>query len=97
MSADKFTLFYCLTETGWLSPTEHEDVPLPDHWVRTYEVKVYQGSGFGEQSEDWRLSQTNESKTEVEIASIEEMYPRPKKQMSILSPALENWFRKTGS
>ena len=48
MSADKYSLFYCLTESGW-QPIESEDSPT-EGWVAMWEIAVYQGSPFGRTS-----------------------------------------------
>jgi hypothetical protein len=40
MSADKYSLFWCLSESGWSTIAEED---TPDRWVRIYEERVYQG------------------------------------------------------
>lgn len=82
MSSDKFSLFHCLTETGWLSIDEDEP---PVGWVRIYEVIVYQGSPFGKQSRHWQAPKTNPDWTEENADLLETRFPRPQPS-SELSP-----------
>ena len=77
MSAERFEKHYVLTINGWeLADEEISIVPGGD-WVRFYEVKVYQGSGFGETSEDWILRRTNSIYTAAEANEIETTFPKP--------------------
>jgi hypothetical protein len=96
MSADKFTLFYCLTENGWQSPTEVEDASLPDGWIRIYEVTFYQGSPHGQQNEQWRPCRTKENWRNSDVDEVEQKYQRPTKQFGELSPVVKAWFKKNG-
>jgi hypothetical protein len=83
MSADKFSLFHCLTETGWLS-IEEDECP-PDGWVRIYEEVVYQGSPFGRESRHWQKPKTHSSWAEADADLLEKRFPRPQPS-SELSP-----------
>lgn len=75
MAADKFSLFHCLTETGWLAIAEDE-IP-PSGWVRTYEEVVEQGSPFGREGRHWQRPKTNPSWSEEEADLLERRFPRP--------------------
>jgi hypothetical protein len=74
MSSEKFSVFHCLTETGWLSIDADE---IPVDWVRIYEVIVHQGSPFGEQSRHWQVPKTNPAWTEAGADLLEKQFPRP--------------------
>jgi len=82
MSSDKFSLFYCLTETGW-SPIEEGS--RPDGWVRICELKVYQGSPFGKESRHWQTPTTHPDWTESAADELEKKFPR---RRSALNTAL---------
>jgi hypothetical protein len=74
MSADKYSLFYCLSETGWSTITEEQ---LPDGWVRIYELKVYQGSPFGRESQKWQQPKTHPDWTNDAADQLEKKFPKP--------------------
>jgi hypothetical protein len=84
MSADKYSLFYCLTRAGWSSVAEGS---TPDRWVRIYEVNVYQGSPFGPESWTWQSPKTHPDWTDKDADLLEEKFPRPERPHE-LSPEM---------
>ncbi|MGA2049158.1 MAG: hypothetical protein ABSG96_15780 [Terracidiphilus sp.] len=82
MSAEKYSVFWCLSESGWTSSSEDS---APDGWVRIYEEKVYQGSTFGRESRTWYLLKTNPSWVGRDADQLERKFSRPEPQTS-LSP-----------
>jgi hypothetical protein len=86
MSAEKYSLYYCLTRDGWVAT---EDERTLDGWVRLYEVKVYQRSGWGSTSREWVLTKTNPVLTREEVEQIEEQFPRPKSQRELSPESLK--------
>ena len=76
MSADKYSLFYCLTRAGWSFIDEES---RPAGWVRIYELKVYQGSSFGRESRKWNLLRTNADLTPEAADLLEKEFPRPER------------------
>jgi len=86
MSADKFSLFWCLTENGWALIDE---ATAPGGWVRTYEVRVYQGSPFGRESRTWHLLKTNPNWADEDADQLETRFPRPEPQRTLSPEALK--------
>ena len=84
MSSDKYSQFYCLTEAGW-SLIEEENAP--DGWIRIYELKVYQGSPFGRESQTWQEPKTHPNWTDGAADELEMKFPRPERSYE-LSPEL---------
>lgn len=82
MSADKCSLFYCLTKDGW---SVIEEGNLPEGWVRISELKVYQGSPFGRESRTWQDPRTNPDWTNEAADELERRFPRPDRSRE-LSP-----------
>jgi hypothetical protein len=80
MSSDKYSLFYCLTETGW-SSIEEGDAPYG--WVRICELKVYQGSPFGKESRHWQTPTTHPGWTESAADELEKKFPRPERSLEV--------------
>ena len=88
MAYDKFSLFHYLEKDGGWSVGE-EGI-FPDGWVRVYEEKVYQGSGFGPESRTWHLLKTNPSWTNDDADLLEKKFPKPEKSKSLSLQALKN-------
>jgi hypothetical protein len=86
MSADKYSLFYCLSETGWTTIEEGE---TPDGWVRIYELKVYQGSPFGRESRTWQEPKTHSDWTNAAADELEKKFPRPERSKELSPEALK--------
>jgi hypothetical protein len=86
MSADKFSLFYCLTEAGWLLI---EETSRPAGWVRIYELKVYQGSQFGQESRTWHLLKTNADWSLETADQLEMKFPRPERSRELSPESLK--------
>ena len=86
MSADKYSLFYCLTESGWSSIEEGNE---PDGWVRIYEVEVDQGSPFGRESRSWRRAKTHPDWTMDAADQLEMKFPRPEKPRELSPESLK--------
>ncbi len=84
MSAERFSLFHCLTKDGWLPSTEEEE--RPEGWVRVCEMEVYEGSGFGRESRNWKRCTTNPDFTNEEADLLEIKYPRPSLKLKALFP-----------
>ncbi len=84
MSADKYSLYYCFSETGWKTIEEGE---IPDGWVRIYELKVYQGSPFGRESRTWQRPKTHPDWTDAAADELEKKFPRPERSYE-LSPEM---------
>lgn len=88
MGYDRYSLFYCLTVNGWVS-LENDDSQLPEDWVRFYEVKVEQGSGFDRTSRHWQLPKTNPEWKPEDAEKIEKQYPRPKEATTLSDEMLK--------
>jgi len=86
MSADKYSLFWCLKEDGWSSIEEEN---IPDGWVRIYEVQVYQGSPFGSESRTWHLRKTHTTWNDRDADLLEAKFPRPEPQRTLSPEALK--------
>lgn len=91
MSADKYSLFYCLSETGWATV---EEGSTPDGWVRIYELNVYQGSPFGRESRTWQQPKTHPDWTDAAADELEKKFPRPERSYG-LSPETLKALRTT--
>jgi hypothetical protein len=96
MSADKYSLFYCLTESGW-QPIENEETRV-EGWVEIYEVEVYQGSPFGRTSCQSRRLKTNPEFGAEDVKHLEQQFPMPdplhispEELKRILDGALSSW------
>jgi hypothetical protein len=86
MSADKYSEFYCLTETGW---SLIEEGRPPDGWVRIYELRVYQGSPFGRESRTWRAPKTHPDWTKDAADQLEKKFPRPERPHELSPESLK--------
>lgn len=75
MSADKYSLFYCLTESGW-QPIESENSPT-EGWVAIWEIAVYQGSPFGRTSSHPRRLKVNPAIGAEDLERLEQQFPVP--------------------
>jgi len=84
MSSDRYSQFYCLTKTGW---SLIEEGNPPDGWVRIYELKVYQGSPFGRESQTWQEPKTHPDWTSAAANELEKKFPRPERSYE-LSPEI---------
>ena len=84
MSADNYSQFYCLTETGW---STIEEGNAPDGWVRICELKVYQGSQFGRESRTWQEPKTHPNWTIDAADLLEKKFPKPERSRE-LSPEI---------
>lgn len=91
MSADKYSLFYCLSENGWKTIEEEN---TPDGWVRIYELKVYQGSPFGRESRTWQQPKTHPNWTDAAADELEKKFPRPEISYN-LSPEIFEALKTT--
>jgi hypothetical protein len=87
MSADRYSLFYCLQSNGWTS-LKDEPEGLTLDWVRIYEVQVYQGSPFGAENREWKLRQENPTWPSSQADELENSFPRPAKNMELSQAAL---------
>ena len=90
MSADSYSLFYCLNESGW--SLMEEETSVPGGWVRVYEGTVYQGSPFGRESRKWNLIKTHPNTTEQEANALEEKFPRPQSPRGLSSESFSRIF-----
>jgi hypothetical protein len=86
MSADKFSQFYCLTETGWALIEEGN---TPDGWVRIYELKIYQGSPFGRESRTWQQPRMHPDWTEAAADELEKKFPRPERSFELSAETMK--------
>lgn len=93
MSADKFSQFYYLTQSGWVL-IEEEEENAPDGWVRIYELMKYQGSPFGRESRTWQQPKTHPDWTDAAADELEKKFPRPERS-SELSPEILKALRTT--
>jgi hypothetical protein len=85
MSYDRYRSEYHLTTKGWI----HENVACPpEDRAETWEKEVYQGSGFGKESEHWRILWSNSAFTKEQRAELHEKFPFPGK-----SPIAGDLFR----
>lgn len=75
MSADKYSVFYCLTESGW-QPIENEDTPV-EGWVGTCEVVICQGSPFGRTSSHRRRLKVNPKSTAEDAMRLKQQFAMP--------------------
>ena len=75
MSADRCSLFYCLTESGW-QPIRNEDERV-EGWAAISEVEVYQGSPFGRTSCHPRILKTNPEVGSEEVKHLKQQFPIP--------------------
>jgi len=75
MSTEKYSLFYCLTESGW-QPIENEDTHV-EGWVEIYELKIYQGSPFGRTSCHPLRLKTNPEFRAEDVKHLEQQFPMP--------------------
>ena len=91
MGSDRFSSLRCLTERGWQTLDEAEE--LPSGWVRVYEVESYQGSPFGRQSYDWKECRTNPQRTTEEADALERTFPRQAAEWSEPSPELLKFLK----
>jgi hypothetical protein len=86
MSADNYSLFYCLSEAGWATIEEGN---TPVGWVRIYELKVYQGSPFGRESRNWQQPKTHPDWTDVAADELEKKFPRPDRSNELFPETLK--------
>jgi hypothetical protein len=86
MSADNFSLFYCLTEAGWLVIDEGNP---PKGWIRICELRVYQGSPFGQESRHWQECKTNPTWTVDAADQLEKKFPRPERSRELSPESLK--------
>lgn len=76
MGYDHYRSEYYLTMRGWV----HEDIACPlEERAETWEKEVYQGSGFGRESEHWRILGSNPAFTKQQSAELHEKFPFPGK------------------
>jgi hypothetical protein len=85
MAADRYSLHYCLSETGW---TLIDEGSIPDNYVRIYEVEVYQGSPFGPESRDWKVARTNPNWTESDADRLESQFAKPERPRELSAESL---------
>ncbi len=85
MSYDRYQIKYHLTANGW-SP--NEDACLTEARIETWEKEVYQGFGFGPESEHWRMLWSNPDFTEPERSALREKFPFPQRPQ-----ITEEWLR----
>jgi hypothetical protein len=83
MSADKYSLYYCLTESGWKAVDDETN--LVSGWVCLFEKQVYQGSSWGRTSSHWHKLKTNPAWTADDVDRLEKQFPKPEPK-SELSP-----------
>ncbi len=86
MSADKYSQFYCLTETGW---SAIEEGSPPEGWVRIYELKVYQGSPFGRESCTWQEPKTSPEWSGEAADLLEKKFTRPERTRELSLESLK--------
>jgi hypothetical protein len=86
MSADRYSLFNCLTETGW---SLIEQASRPDGWIRIYELEVYQGSPFGRESRTWHLIETHPDWNNDAADILEKKFPRPERSRELSAESLK--------
>jgi hypothetical protein len=85
MSYDHYHLTYHLTTDGWI---REGAASLPDLIAETWENEVYQGSGFGKESQHWRMLRSSPAFTEEQRAELHQKFPLPGK-----SPMTDDLFR----
>jgi hypothetical protein len=86
MSADRYSMYWCLSETGWAT-IEGRDTS--EGWVRIYEEEVYQGSPFGRESRHWRLQRANGTWSVTKADLLETKFPRPVPDRKLSAEALK--------
>lgn len=87
MSAERDSLFRCLTQSGWQT-IENED-ERPAGWVRIYEEEIYQGSPFGRTSRHWRLLGTNDEIGNEAADRLEQQFPKPEPKRELSPETIE--------
>ena len=85
MAADRFSLFYCLTHSGYFPVAEGE---IMEGWILIFEVDVYQGSPFGRESRSWRLLRTNPDWDSRQADSLEGRFARPSRSGQLSDDAI---------
>jgi hypothetical protein len=88
MSAERDSLYYCLTRDGWIA-IDNED-SLVTRWVRLYREEIYQGSPFGPTSRHWHLIKTNPACESDEVERLEKQFPKPESQKELSSESLRS-------
>jgi hypothetical protein len=73
VSYDRVTTSYVLTCVGWLVADGEIAEPVIQYWEKV----TYQGSGYGRQSEDWRLLSTSGGMTDDELIELHSRFPKP--------------------
>jgi hypothetical protein len=86
MSADRYSLYWCLGQTGWATIQQPD---TPEGWVRIYEEEVYQGSPFGRESRHWHLLKTNGVWSGASADLLEAKFPRPEPRRTLSPEALK--------
>lgn len=86
MSAEKYSLFYCLTKNGWSSIEEGIE---PDGWVRICELEIYQGSPYGRESRHWVRCKTHPEWTSDDADELERKFPRPERSRELSPESLK--------
>lgn len=76
MSYDNYSIVYHLTPDGWKA--EREGV-IPSDRLLTAELEVTQSSGFGRENRVWRRLWASPELSDVEIASLEQTFPKARK------------------
>lgn len=76
MSYDRYRFEYHLTSSGWI---REDTMSLPEDRAETWENEVYQGSGFGRESEHWRMLRSIPTFSEQKRAELHERFPFPGK------------------
>jgi len=87
MSADKYSLYYCLTAHGWV-PVDDEDARAHG-WVCFYEIKIEQGSGWGRTDRHWCRPKPNPNCDAKSIRQLEEQFPKPVAQTTLSPDSLK--------
>ena len=74
MSYDRYSIQHELTAAGWNPPGEPGIHGSP---IEIWEQNIYQGSGFGRQSESWRCKWADPGFSEADRSALRTRFPFP--------------------
>lgn len=76
MSYDNYTAKYYLTHTGWIRSEEWDGT---NEYLEIWEKEVYQGSGFGRESESWKKIWSNPNVSAQLLEKLHTGFPFPRR------------------
>lgn len=74
MSADKYTVCYFLTKTGWVEQAVNKN---PEGALQAWVASCVQASFFSQVEVRWFHESTSETATPEEIEEATRLYPKP--------------------